>query len=74
MAMGDGGARLGGLNRGGGDLLGSARHMRRPILRAAAAGNGAGDEDVFGHFEGHRANPSLLFSERVAPEILSCDT
>ncbi len=48
--------------------------MRGPILRAAAASDGASDEDVFVHFEGHRANPSQVFFERVAPQIRPCDT
>jgi hypothetical protein len=53
MAMDDRGARLGGINGGIGDLLGRARHMRAAVLGGAGSGDGAGDENLAVHGQGH---------------------
>jgi hypothetical protein len=59
MAMDDRGARPGGIDGGIGDLLGRARHMRAAVLGGAGSGDGAGDEDLAVHGQGHAA--ILLF-------------
>jgi hypothetical protein len=43
-----------------GDLLGRARHMRTAVLGGAGSGDGAGDEHLAVHGQGHAANPPLL--------------
>ena len=57
MAMDDRGTGLCGVDRRVGDLLGRARHMRAAVLRAARAGDGAGDEDLAVHGKRHDLSP-----------------
>jgi hypothetical protein len=42
-----------------GDLLGRARHMRAAVLGGARSGDGAGDEDLAVHGQGHADCPPL---------------
>jgi hypothetical protein len=58
MAMDDGGPGFGGIDGGGGDIPRGHRHMVRAPDRGAGAGDGAGDEDVAVHRQGHVDPPA----------------
>jgi hypothetical protein len=57
VAVHDRRAGLGRVDGACGDLAGRARHVGRAVLRAARAGDGAGDEDVAVHGERHGLLP-----------------